>query len=166
MDYYQGVVVDYLQVDRAMFVNQECLIQLHPGRAPAKNEHWYCDALAINLRDKKVFLCEVTYAKGMSDLVKRLKGWNDNWEGVRAALVRDSWVDGDWEVRPWLFVPKDFAESLKTKLISALGPEESWSLRPKVTTLESIPPWEKNNLNHSDRTPAQSDPATPEEARC
>lgn len=28
MDYYQGVVLDYVRADRAVFVNPECCIQL------------------------------------------------------------------------------------------------------------------------------------------
>jgi hypothetical protein len=29
MDYYQGVVLDYLRADRAIFINAECCIQLN-----------------------------------------------------------------------------------------------------------------------------------------
>ena len=58
MDYFQGVVTEYLRADRAMFVNTEYLIQLEPGNAPAKNKHWYCDAVAVNMRDN-----EVSYVK-------------------------------------------------------------------------------------------------------
>ena len=40
MDYFQGVVVEYLRADRAMFVNTECLVSLEPAEAPAKGKHW------------------------------------------------------------------------------------------------------------------------------
>ncbi len=47
MDYYQGVVTDYLRADRAMFVNTECCIQLDEGNNPDAfpGRHWYCDAV-------------------------------------------------------------------------------------------------------------------------
>ena len=42
MDYYLGVVTEYLRADRAIFVNTESLIQLDPGDVPVKDRHWYC----------------------------------------------------------------------------------------------------------------------------
>jgi hypothetical protein len=64
VDYFQGVVTEYLRADRAVFVNTECCIQLNPLDNPDKSgPHWYCDAVAVNFRDSKVFLCEVSYSK-------------------------------------------------------------------------------------------------------
>jgi len=34
MDYYEGVVIDYLRADRALFVNTECCIQINPADNP------------------------------------------------------------------------------------------------------------------------------------
>jgi hypothetical protein len=62
MDYFQGVVTEFLRADRAMFVNTEYLIQLDPGTSLGKGRHWYCDALTINFKDSTVYLCEVTYS--------------------------------------------------------------------------------------------------------
>jgi hypothetical protein len=31
MDYYEGVVIDYLRADRALFVNTEYCIRISPG---------------------------------------------------------------------------------------------------------------------------------------
>jgi hypothetical protein len=62
MDYFQGVVTEFLRADRAMFVNTEYLIQLEPGSSLAKGRHWYCDALAINFKESTVHLCEVSYS--------------------------------------------------------------------------------------------------------
>jgi hypothetical protein len=42
MDYFQGVVTEYLRADRTIFVNTECLIQLDGGDPPGKGRHWYC----------------------------------------------------------------------------------------------------------------------------
>jgi hypothetical protein len=35
MDYYQGVVVEYLRADRSVFVNTECCIELNPESCSA-----------------------------------------------------------------------------------------------------------------------------------
>lgn len=156
--------MDYLRCDRAMFVNEECIIQLHEGRMSPKNESWICDAVAINLRDEKVFLCEVTYAVGMSNLIKRLRHWNDNWERVRAALAHYSSVDPNWEVRPWLFIPDKFVKPLVGKMAQVLGPAESWSFNPRITTLESVQPWQLKS-DHCDSMTDKSNTDIPESMR-
>jgi hypothetical protein len=66
MDYFQGVVTEFLRANRSTFVNTEYLIQLDEGKLPVKSRHWYCDALAVNFEESTVFLCEVTYSKTMS----------------------------------------------------------------------------------------------------
>lgn len=165
MDYYQGIVVEYLRSDRAIFVNPECTIQLKEGRMPAKNEFWYCDVVAIDLRHKTVFLCEVTYAVGMSNLIKRLKSWNDNWGGVCAALVRDCRIQSEWEVRPWVFVPEDFVKPLLEKMKQQVqGPDGLLAFKPRITTLESVQPW-KFKFDHLDSMTDKSKSGIPEEMR-
>jgi hypothetical protein len=114
MDYYQGVDVDYLRADRAVFVNAECMIRINPAGTPdTRGSYWYCDAVAADFRLKTIFLCEVTYAKDLAALKRRLKAWHDKWDEVGEALRRDSCVLEEWSVRPWLFVP----ESLCSKLV-------------------------------------------------
>jgi len=54
---------------------------------------WYCDAVAVNLRDKRVFLCEITYSKTLHDLNKRLVSWASNWPTLCKALTRDCGVN-------------------------------------------------------------------------
>jgi len=50
MDYYQGVVLDYLRADRAIFINAECCIQLNEAHNPdSSGPHWYCDAGGLRL---------------------------------------------------------------------------------------------------------------------
>ena len=60
MDYYQGVVADYLTADRAFFVKPECLIRLSPAGPLLKSQHWYCDVLAVSFREP----CAVSSGKG------------------------------------------------------------------------------------------------------
>lgn len=151
MDYYESVVIDYLRADRAVFVNTECCIQLNPGANPdTSGPHWYCDAVALNFRSKEVLLCEVSYALRLDELIKRLKGWHDNWHGVVAALLRDSLISGlGWPVRPWLFVPHDRITLLESKL-KQIGKGQPLKFSPKITPLEDVQPWCRPafNLTH------------------
>jgi hypothetical protein len=78
---------DYLRADRALFVNTECCIQISPGHNPDKDTHWYCDAVVADFRSETVFLCEISYSVQLTALIKRLKSWHDNWDGIRNALI-------------------------------------------------------------------------------
>jgi hypothetical protein len=83
MDFYQGVVVDYLRADRAVFLNTECCLQLNEGPNPdTSGPHWYCDAVAVDFTNKTVFLCEISYAGRLGSLIERLKAWTELWPGV------------------------------------------------------------------------------------
>jgi hypothetical protein len=148
MNYYQGVVLEYLRADRALFVNEECCVQLHPGDNPdVTGPHWYCDALACDFRIKNIFLCEITYSSSLSSLLKRLNDWHGHWDMVCAALVRDSHLPGEWDVRPWLFVPEHLLPLLLRKL-SAMGEvvaEKRYV--PRITPLEMVQPWRYRSWN-------------------
>jgi hypothetical protein len=66
VDYYQGVVIDYLRANRAVFVNSECCIQLNAGQNPdSSGPHWFCDAVAVDFEKHGIFLCEISYAKAL-----------------------------------------------------------------------------------------------------
>ena len=152
MDYFQGVVTEYLRADRAVFVNTECCIQLNPGANPdTSGPHWYCDAVAVDHRKHEIFLCEITFAKSLSALQTRLTGWAANWPGVLAALVRDSALPSDWPVRPWIFVPEKLRTSLEDKIrrVSNVGTGAGQMPFPKVTALEATMPWEYCSWNRA-----------------
>jgi hypothetical protein len=140
MDFYEGVVRDYLRTDRSLFVNEGCCIQLHEEKLE-KHAHWYCDAVVADFRSQTVFLCEVSYSLHLSDLIKRLKAWNDNWIGVRGGLARESSLPTlasdpkAWNVRPWLFVPLQHLDLLKRNL-AQIG-----NFTPRITPLEMVQPW-------------------------
>jgi hypothetical protein len=140
MNYYESVVVDYLRADRAIFVNTECCVQVNQAANPdSSGAHWYCDAVAVDFRTQGIFLCEISYAKQLSALIGRLHGWHDNWEVVRHALSRDSFLP-DWPVRPWLFVPEDHLPVLLKSLVQ-IGNPEALRFSPRITTLEMVQPW-------------------------
>lgn len=173
VDYYQGVVLDYLRTDRAVFVNPECCIQLKEGKTPAKNEHWYCDAVAVDFGGKPlkpptptVFLCEVSYAKGLASLKGRLKQWAEHWDGVCEAVRRECSIPKEglcWPVRPWLFVPQESVEKLVERVNLMTGPDGNPAFRPRITTLESIQPWHRTSWLHRDCDMDKSKSGIPEE---
>jgi len=146
MDYYQGVVYDYLQqVDGAMFIKAECPIQLDEGKIPPKGTSWICDALAVNLREHKAYLCEVSYSNTLHALAKRLEEWSKEWPRLRAAIVRDLSIPKEWDVQPWLFVPAHLREKLDTKLLALANSSSNVGTAamptPRVDSLESVAPW-------------------------
>ena len=149
MDYFQGVVTEFLRADRATFVNTEYLLQLDAGEVHAKGRHWFCDAVAVNHRDKRVDLCEITYSSTLQSLVDRLQAWSSNWELIVAALHRDSHLQGTWHVRPHLFVPLTRMDTLKRKLGFIRKATESKLLMPvpEVTLLEDVAPWKYRSWN-------------------
>ena len=137
MDHFEGVVLDYLRADRALFVNNQCCIQINSGSNPdTSGPHWYCDAVAVSFREQVVYLCEITFATTSSSLLTRLRAWNDHWEAIKTALCRDSNLPEAWPVRPWLFVPEAQVVRLRSNLagMKALP-------NPRITALEEVVPW-------------------------
>jgi len=148
MDHYQAVVTEYLRADRAVFVNTECLLQLEPGEMPAKDTSWYCDAVAVDLREGKVYLCEITYAGSLSLLLRRLGAWRRHWSAVRVALMRDCAVRADWEVQPWVFLPRALIPQLRAKLLLAEDGASGEAMPyPLITALEEVVPWKYRSWN-------------------
>ena len=143
MDYYQGVVMEYLRADRSLFINTEYCIQLKEGNPDTGGPHsnWYCDAVAIRPGSSAIFLCEISYAKTIYDLRKRLETWNENWQAVHDALIRDSKLKGEWSVRPWLFVPAELEGALKQGLKKIEEKCGQLHFAPKITTLDKVQPW-------------------------
>jgi hypothetical protein len=150
MDYFQGVVTDYLRANRATFVNTECCIQLHPGANPdTSGPHWYCDAVAVNLHKQRAYLCEITYSKSLSALAKRLGGWSEHWSLLRSALERDCGIPKSWRVKPWIFIPQELEGLLGHQLVKiATGEAEGQMPKPKVTWLEDVTPWKYHSWHH------------------
>ena len=141
MNYYESVVIDYLRADRAIFLNAEYCIQPSAGPNPdVCGPHWYCDAVALDLRDKHIYLCEISYEARLSALSRRLNAWNLNWEGVRKGIMRESHIDMNWPITPWLFIPQHLQPRLADILQHA---EKAGPLNfvPRVTHLEDVQPW-------------------------
>jgi hypothetical protein len=123
------------------------LHSIEPGANPdTSGLHWYCDAVAVDFREPAVHLCEISYSKSLSALLKRLDGWNANWTLLRAALIRDCAVPPEWPVRPWVFVPRECCDVLAKGLTKFLGAGAQMP-RPKITELEDAVPWKYQSWN-------------------
>jgi hypothetical protein len=146
MNYYESVVMDYLRADRAIFLNTEYCIQINPGNPDTSGPHWYCDVVALDFLSKEIFLCEISYAVRLADLIKRLKGWHDNWKGVCDAVARDSFLSKPWPVRPWLFVPESRVPLLEQRL-GEIANGQPLHFLPKITHLEMVQPWRYASWN-------------------
>jgi hypothetical protein len=144
MDYYQGVVLEYIRADRSVFVNAECCVQLNDRDNPdSSGPHWYCDALAVDFSGPAVYLCETSYSQSLGALLKRLKDWSTHWPEVQSSIVRDCRLPAGWPMRPWLFIPEECAKSAVSAIERIRGGGESGRVLPlpRITTLEMVAPW-------------------------
>ena len=143
MDYFQGVVTEYLRAKRSVFVNTECLLQLEDGPTPQKGRHWYCDIVAVNFSERAVYLCEVTYSATMQSLIGRLTAWQSHWPLLVAAIHRDCDIPSDWTVAPWVFIPEKYKGKFLEKFLgtSQLDKPLGAMPMPRITHLESTLPW-------------------------
>lgn len=144
MDYFQGVVTEYLRAKRSVFINTEFMISLDEGDKPKKDRHWFCDAVAVDLKEKCVYLCEITYSTTTQSLLSRLQDWRTCWADLANSIRRDSGVPNDWTVMPWVFLPKRYDEPFRKKFaaLSKSTGQESQMPDPRITHLESTLPWE------------------------
>jgi hypothetical protein len=149
MDYFQGVVTEFLRAKRTQFVNTEYMINLDVDGTYKKDRHWYCDAVAINFADSTVHLCEVTYSKTLQSLVNRLQAWCNHWPEVIAAIRRDSALTDKWKIVPRLFVPEDLKSQLAKKISALKWPADCVDPMPDpiITTLEEVLPWRYRSWN-------------------
>lgn len=147
MDNCESLVLEYLRADRSVFVNTQCCIQLFDSPNPdTSGPHWYCDLVAVNFKEKRVYLCEVTYSKTLASLLKRFASWDEHWCDLKAALVRDCGLPVDWEVIPWAFIPEHLQQKYEEKLLTTKTHNMPY---PKLTTLESILPWHYRSWNRT-----------------
>jgi hypothetical protein len=152
MDYMQGVVEDFLTAGEGLFIIPECLVKLDDGE-PLKDRHWYCDVAAVDFKRKRVLLCEVTYAKQPKALLKRLRGWSDNWAEVRQALQRDYGIPAGWEVRPRCFVREECGPEILSSARADIAAGGSEMLEPGIMSLRQVARWRLESL---ESLPAES----------
>ena len=143
MDYFQGVVTDFLRADRSVFVNTECWFNSIWGTLPPKGRHWYCDAVAVNFRESTAYRARSTDSTSLSSLITRLAAWDTYWSELGAAIARDCAIPTSWAIQPWLFIPEARQATLDKKLAPILAADRPGTgmPKPKVTFLEVVTPW-------------------------
>ena len=155
MDYYEGVVIQYLRANRSTFVNTEYCIQLNPGENPDNSgPHWYCDAVTLQFDPvPTIWLCEISYAGRLQALLKRLQSWNENWALLGEALRRDAHLGElgkSWPVKPCIFFPAELRPTLTTGLVQ-IANSQPVQFTPKVTDLEEVLPWKYRSWNRTEK---------------
>jgi hypothetical protein len=159
LDYFQGVVAEYLRADRSMFVNPEILLQLDQGLSPKKDRFWYCDLMAVSFKESTVYLCEVTYSTNASALIKRLGAWSVHWPALKASICRDCKIAPDWPVVPWVFLPEIRREVYERKLLSLGLSAQSQMPMPRFTALEDVVPWKYRTWDRVSHAPTLGGPS-------
>jgi hypothetical protein len=153
MDHYKIVVMDYLQSDRAVFLNLECRFELDEvAHLEEKTvQHCSCDAVAIDLRHGAAYLCDTAVHEDLQSLMRKLAAWTKNWDSIKAILERDCKVPANWRVHVWLFVPKDSIEMLDEKL-EQLRKTVGARFKVKLTALEDVQPWRLSAWKRSEES--------------
>lgn len=148
MDHFKTVVMDYLQSDKAVFVNAECCLQLDPlADSERHGQSCSCDAVAIDLRHRAVYLCHAAFEHKLHAFIEELYVWTRNWDSIKASLQRDCGVPANWRVYVWLFVPKDSIEMADEKL-EQLRQTIGSKFKVKITALEDAQPWRASTWKH------------------
>jgi len=124
VDYFQGVVTEYLRADRSCFINPEFWLRGNLDKSKQyEKPHWYVDVLAVHMRLKQVFLCEVTYAKKAPALIARLKSWREHWPVILQTLREDASLSSDWPVFAGAENTRDsFLKALRHPLLHVVRP--------------------------------------------
>jgi hypothetical protein len=147
LDYYQGVVEEYLTRDRSFFVNPEFFLPIEDYYAGStKGSSWHVDILALDLKQHACYLCEVSYAKSLGSMLRRFDAWSTRWAAILGALEREAGVTSDWIVRPWAFAPESELRSQLKKLS-----EFPFSPKLKLTPLEMTAPWRYKWDRHGEK---------------
>ena len=138
MDYFESVVAQYLQRDRGSFISTEFFLTHKEKQTDPGPPEWLVDILNVNMRERRVYLCEISYARPLQALEKRVREWAEHWPKVVETVRRHSSVPTEWPINVSLFVPSKYVEGLKTKLPAF--PDHV----PTITALEETLPWKYN----------------------
>ena len=90
------------------------------------------------MRERRVYLCEISYARPLQALEKRVREWAENWPTVVETVRRHSSVPVEWPICVSLFVSSEHVQALKARLPTF--PDHV----PTVTALENTLPWKYN----------------------
>jgi hypothetical protein len=121
-----------LTKDACVFVSPQYSIRGDHGR------EWSCpDFVALNFRDKRVSVIEVSTAWDPESLLKKVLNRDAQWiQRLKEQLERNHVVDDEWkDYRVEVFIRKD----AMAKFQAAIGENTN----VKITALEDLrPPWD------------------------
>lgn len=147
MESYKSVVMEHLQLDKAVFLHTDCSIRVDGAGSENSVQEWTFDAVAIDLRHRAVYLCDVACA--LQDFLKNVTGWASNWDNIKSALQRECKLPESWRIHAWLFVPRDTIEELDSRL-EDLRRSAGCPFKVKITSLEDAQPWRSWTWSHFD----------------
>ncbi|HZP78611.1 MAG TPA: hypothetical protein VFB45_20885 [Pseudolabrys sp.] len=133
MDHYQEIVSDYLRADRAIFLNTRYRLPGHRVES-ADKPYWDIDIVALNMRKRRAYLCEVTYTLDAPALLRRFAAWREHWKEMVEGLIAMSGLSPEWQVKAWIFTPAHIRESIEQQV-------RFWHPDARFTDLELVAPW-------------------------
>jgi len=140
VDYAEHMVESYLKSERRTFIQPQSYIDIE---ANGQRVEFYPDALALNLSESTLFVCEVkisveetpvSAAKAMLKAVGRYEAY---WDLIGDHFRRKIGVPAGFLMRSWLFLPEKSAE--------ILVPQLGVVTRPRITPLEMCAAWRYRN---------------------
>jgi hypothetical protein len=153
-DFGQNAVVNYLRANRSIYTNTEYCLSLDHGKMLSKR-YWHSDVLVVAFHVKTIFLTEISFAKPPSLLMKRLQKWHNHWGEIPTLIIEDAKMDlpfPPWQVRPWIFVPKNQVPYIQKRLAQMFKVEQRF--KPIITATEMVQP-DRFNWRHVSEDPDQ-----------
>lgn len=130
---YENVIAAWLVADGQTLIAPQYPLRIGEPTMP-EPVRWP-DILAVQPKDRQVFLCEVTWHDGWSRHGQKVAEYHEHIDNIRATLEHWLGIGGEaWQISVWYFVPEAHVEK-----IGSMEPRDSLQLR--VTSLESIKPW-------------------------
>jgi len=119
---YEKLVEAYLLYDRATLIAPQYLIRVN-------GVDRYPDVLAVRPKEKTFYLVEVTENRDPTNLAEKVRQYVAGGDRVAEALTHELGLEGDWKVKPWIIVWKDWEAAYG----KALG-----SIECKISRIEDL----------------------------
>jgi hypothetical protein len=136
MSYYEEIVAEFLCSSRQRFVSPGYNLDLGGVGPHGKGRNWWIDVLAVDFQDETIYLCEATFARQPTYMLRRLSAWAAVWTELCNALYHTTSAPKTWRVIPWISLQQSCragsrtaSRRLKICLLSTGGPLSKKSFR-------------------------------------
>lgn len=130
---YENVIAAWLVADGQTLIAPQYPLRI--GEPTMAEPVRWPDILAVQPKNRRAFLCEVTWSKDWSRHGKKIAEYRDHIDNIRASLEHWLGIEGEaWQISVWYFVPAAHVEKIRSM-------ETGVDFPLKVTSLESIKPW-------------------------